>query len=961
MTQVREVLKKNWAKNHPAFQSLKVQVQAWADNLPQLPDEEEVENRLHQMSTIEEGVRAMLPGEQQEFLGAVLTELLAEIRTVAPVGDAITRDHELWLEQRWEEQEWTWWRTYQRYLIKQGRPRKAVTEMETDIKNILEPSGDPAREGEWARRGLVIGDVQSGKTATYVGLMNMAYDAGYRVFVVIGGHTDDLRSQSQERVDQGFVGTESRSTDDRNFASDIRVGVGNIREKNNAFSITTVKHDFGATSKRATNVGNLDETFRGPVVLVVKKNASILRNLATWLRRSVPQEQLMSPMLVVDDESDYASVDTSKEDQDPTAVNEAIRSILRCAQRSSYIGFTATPFANVLMDVDVKDDLFPRDFIYALYAPPNYMSAYTYFGLGKNEDTGVEGEGHKHMRLAVDDAEESFPFRHKNHHPVPYLPDSLKRAVDTFILACALTDLSEGHGEDRSMLVHVSRFKSVQNEVEQLVGLYLDETRILIENQAPLWDGQQPMPKVLQRFHDVWKDEYESVGVSWLDVARALPDVVFTISTELVNGDTAPERQLVEMRRAQQRIKPPLRKIAVGGAILSRGITLEGLVISYFYQRTQLSDTLLQMGRWFGYRDSYRDLVRVWLNAEVREWFLFTAQTLDEIRADVSRMQSAGMTPEDFGLKVRKHPEALKITAANKMRHVEEDTVSLAFDRQSLQTKYATYRKEEISANRQRFLELAEHCLSVSKSREAGTELLTSSGGSQIFKGVDRASVEGFLSKFHPGPDENFACVPNKGSWVSAYAASLDPEVVPTWDVVFVSGTGVSVPLLDSGEQSFIRTNKRNNLTLFKTPRRHLSFSRRTVATGSNLVNFACEAENGLTREEWSRAEAALVDKQGKPRKLTRDDVLYRISRPILMIYRVSGEPDLENHPEHHPVAADEFVLGVVVAFPPERNDRGAVIESQKKVDYVVNKTWLNKTGLDSAVAEWEGRGDDHE
>lgn len=931
---------------HPKFDEIKSVVQVWADRQRRSLSEDEIRDRIRAYSSLESDIAGMEESEREGLLYVIGNDLLSEVRTVAPVGEVITRVHEEWLEERWGQQDWEWWKTYRRYLESHGRPPKQLNTLEEDTRNILEPAGDPSRDGTWARRGLVIGDVQSGKTATYIGLMNMAYDAGFRIFVIIGGHTEDLRSQSQKRVDEGFIGAVSDSSTDRNHVPDSTIGIGKIRRENHAFSVTTVDSDFGANSKRAANVTDIDATFQGPVVFVVKKNATILRNLSDWLRRSTPGEQFNNPMLVIDDESDYASVDTNREDQDPTAVNRAIRSILNLAKRSSYIGFTATPFANVLINPEESEDLFPRDFIYALYAPKNYMGAFTYFGEGQNEDTGVKGEAQRHMRLIGEDAELSFPFRHKKDHYVSNLPGSLKNAIDAFILACAIADFEGATEDDRSMLINVSRFKAVQEQVSALVEEYVEETRLLLENQIPLWSKDSPAPGVVRRLNDAWNREYAGVvDYDWEEILDVLIDSATRISVDLINADTAQERRLAQQRRAQQRIKSARRTIAVGGTILSRGITLNELVVSYFYQRTQLSDTLLQMGRWFGYRDKYRDLVRVWINDEVKDWFLFTAHTLDEIRSDVARMQSAGMSPEDFGLKVKKHPEALKITAANKMRHGHDQAVSLSFDRKVIQSKTATYSSEEIEANRSAFERLARHCVAAAESAESHTERVSSSR-SLLFKNVERKVAEQFLQNFHPGPDSNFTSVADRGSWVSAYAASLDPLVVSSWDVVFVSGEGEEVQLLSDLEAPYtLNINQRNNLRLSKSARTHLKFEQGSVDTGSNLFSFAAQAANGLTRMEWD--DLRPTDENGKRKPLARANVVFHIDRPILMIYRVNSDPSKAKNPDDVPaVKAEDFILGVVVAFPPERNQFGNVVESRSQVEYTVNKTWMKQAGL---------------
>ncbi|GAA1156998.1 Z1 domain-containing protein [Nesterenkonia sandarakina] len=930
----------------PAYNQLTSMVIGWADGLKAgaIPTELELRGMVQNVANMLDFAGDLGHGDRDGVLDSVTRELLTRVNTTQTIGEAVASYYRPWIGDAWADagRDWEYWNTYKRLLQKQGRPPKMLTTLEEDVKNILELVGDPREEGHWQRRGLVMGDVQSGKTSNFVGLMNMAADAGYRLFVVVGGHTEDLRSQTQDRVDEGFIGRRSIDLDGRNLKGDRLVGVGPLRDRNSIISVTTTETDFVASSRRALQLGDLDNSVSAPVVLVVKKNSSILKNLAAWLKKASNNGVLELPTMFIDDESDYASVNTNKKDQEEaTAVNRAIRSILETSQRSTYIGFTATPFANVLTDPSSNGDLFPRHFVYSLYAPNNYSGAKEYFENNKS----------LHARNQVEDAEGSFPFKHKSTHKVPQLPDSLLEAIDAFIVSCAVTNLRGGIKSTRSMLVNVSRFKGVQRQVHDLVEEHVESIASVVRNvgAAPARDDQAP--EAVLRLRDAWAREYADLDYSWEEVFAALPDAAEVIEAELVNGDTAKQRAEGADARARSHSDRGRRYIAVGGAILSRGLTLEGLVVSYFYQRTQLSDTLLQMGRWFGYRDSYKDLVRIWLPLEVMEWFLFTAEALEDIRKDVSRMRRLEMTPEDFGLKIQKHPEALKVTAANKMRHADSAEVNLAFDKLSVETKTAAIHEEAGAANRRALLDLVVACenemsdpgLPAEKSQVGATSALA-------YSRVGRLVVEDFFSSFVPGPvDTNFARNSLTGSFVSDYVRSMNHEEGEIWDVVVISGEGSPVDELSPYGKVF--ANQRNQANLISdSPRPHIKFANSRVASGENLVTAARSLRNGpdsrwadvlLRRQEELLEEAVDTTKK---RKLSESEVLQTIDRPILLVYPIQARrpnSDLSIGPE-------DGVLGLKLAFPALRDELGAIVEGVPNVRYVVNQIWLREAGLDS-------------
>ncbi|MFI7584035.1 Z1 domain-containing protein [Kocuria sp. M1N1S27] len=969
-------------RHHPGYTPLYNQLIAWADNTSDVT-EEMVDKKAPKIAGVVDQLEEFEVTELLEFADKVAQDVKLAIVTKVPIGNEVG-NYIPWLEDRWRSAEWAYWDAYRRFLLRNKRPFGVVNTLEADVKRILDMVGDPTAEGWWDRRGLVIGDVQSGKTSNYIGLLNMAADAGYRLFIIIGGHTEDLRQQTQERIDEGFLGKSTADADlKRSAAIGKLIGVGEIAPKlDRPIALTGVSQDFSSSSASVVK-GHIDNSFRVPLILVVKKNARILRNLAGWLGDQTKNEKLSLPMLVIDDESDYASVDTSKEEDDPTAVNKAITDLLDTSARNSYIGFTATPFANVLMDPANAAGLFPKDYVYSLYAPDNYLGALQYFDV---EDPSANG-----VRNDVEDAGKHFPFKHRSSLAVKALPDSLHQALDTFLVANAIRDLDGASPTPRSMLINVSRFKAVQKQVYDLVREYVDATRAVVQESVPALKGSSGNGnEVVERLHATWQAEYSHLKHSWLDVRAALPEAVRDIEIELVNGDTDKQRKEIERRHQQYGTAKRRRRIAVGGAILSRGLTLDGLMVSYFHQRTQLSDTLLQMGRWFGYRDGYRHLVRLWLPEDVMDWFVFTGRALQDIRDEVVTMKQANLTPKDFGLKVRRHPEALKVTAANKMRHAESATVDVSFYRQTVESISATDATEEVAKNFAAYQEILSNSVALATESNSVTRMFGPRPGAEegksetphlVFTGVERAVVERFLESFVPGAgDANFAHGDGSeaGSWVSKFAKGIETDQMSSWDVAFMSGQGDAFDAWGDLPEEYrgkispvvLKASVRNAMRWHETPTPHFEFANRRVATAGNLEQVVSVANNvdPGRRQEWHTAHARLPE--GNSKRRSEKEIMTSMKRPVLMVYRVVTDRtinDSRNDAKKNgslniidkEVDVDQHILGVKVAFPAHRDGITGEFSTGRSVEYVVNKVWMEKSGLAEEVRASEDEGED--
>ena len=468
------------------------------------------------------------------------------------------------------------------------------------------------------------------------------------------------------------------------------IGVGIIDSSKFAGVFTSRLRDFNKTLLES--LGFRLDGFNIPVLVVIKKHKSILQNLEKWLVdfNAGTDGKISAPVLVIDDEADNASVNTRKGGEDPAEINRRIRSLLAKFTHSSYVGFTATPFANVFIDPDTKDemldnDLFPRDFIYGLEPPSNYVGPQAIFG-----DDPI-----RNILRSVEDADAMFPAKHKSSLIVTELPESLLEAARAFLLATTIRDLRREGPTHRSMLINVSHFTAVQDQIKDLLHTWLSQMQQDIRNYSQLGTSEALRNSNLAALHDTWLREFSDTGFDWETVQQGLVDGVLPISVRAVNQRTGAAS--LDFKQHQE---SGLRVMVVGGNSLSRGLTLEGLSTSYFFRFTKMYDSLLQMGRWFGYRDGYEDLCRIWLTDEVVDWYTHITSATAELRQELRKMRDQGRKPIDFGLKVRAHPDALMVTAQNKMRTsvLIKRVVSIA--NKSLETTYVKTNENIVNANR---------------------------------------------------------------------------------------------------------------------------------------------------------------------------------------------------------------------------------------------------------------------
>jgi hypothetical protein len=817
-------------------------------------------------------------------------------------------DYIPWLDDKRVEIDWFFWRRYKRLLTENGYPPNVVSSLDLVTDKIVDHLEDPQKLGEWSRRGLVVGHVQSGKTANYSGVICKAADAGYKIIIVLAGMLSSLRSQTQERIDHGFIGVDSSKRLDNPPLKDILVGVGKFDHTHVPVSFTTTVHDFKSTIAQQIRVGIGD--LNQPTVLVIKKNKSILQNLINWLKtNNLDLNQF--PFLLVDDEADHASINTNKENKDPTAINSKIRELLRMFPQNTYLAYTATPFANIFIDPEdndemIGDELFPRDFIISLDPPSNYIGSKRIFG---------ESGDLNSMVIEVKDHEDLFPTKHDKNYFPPALPDSLELAIRVFIIIRTIRILRGQESKHNSMLVNVSRFTMVQSNIRVLVHQFLDEVRRNIINYYALPKEEALKNKELRTLKSIFESEYSDTEFRWEDIQKQIKLSVAPIKTIEVNGSTN-----AEALDYNNRDYPNGRNlIAIGGLSLSRGLTLEGLTVSYFIRNTQMYDTLMQMGRWFGYRDGYGDLCRLYMAPESIAWYQHISDVTEELRDEFRMMEKAKLTPTDFGLCVRSHPESLIVTARNKMRTGKKVPRQISLFGRQIETSILLSNSGSVKSN---LMALDRLCLTVA---ESNTNV--SDNKAYLYLKVKQQLILDFIDEFTNHP----ASIMTEKVPLKDYIEQIGLD----WDLQVISSTGHS-PISRPIEDISVKAVRR---TVLDKPTGGVSTDKRRFSSPSWEAAGIDSVKVKTLREQYPADQSI----PGKAYRETRD-------RPLLTLYLL----DCRYKESEDSI----FELGAPawsISFPGKTGSR----KPEKLVEYIVNTTWWNNEFGGLMEEEDEGDHDD--
>lgn len=845
--------------------------------LPETPTSEEVSERAKKLADF---------CEYDGPLEIVIEDALIAVDTRMGTGVSLVdveADHDdEWVYKR-DDTTWTYSNAYEEYLKKNQMHPTMVRSLSDVGTKILGHLQDPESEGKWDRRGLVIGNVQSGKTANYMSVIAKAADAGYKFIIVIAGIHNNLRKQTQERIDEGFVG---RSSDPRDRKE---VGVGVIHNYPHPATLTNINDDFN--KRTANQSGWKINDLKKPTVLVIKKNVRTLEALYIWLKEMNAQADGVIadvPMLMIDDEADNASINTNKPELDPTKTNAMLRRILSLFAKSCYVGYTATPFANIFINPDSYDDdsyeeLFPRDFIYSLDAPN------TYFGPNK---VFLEDDGSARIVKSISDCEKYLPFLHRKDYLVAEIPPSLYEAINYFIITRAVRNLRGQVNKHCSMMINVSRFIATQNTVRSFVSLYEKKVREAVKANYAMPDSISQKNEIMISLKSCLDKELSDCGFKWSKIKAALNDVFDNFRIFVVNSQSD---EVLDYKK-YERDGNSLTAIAIGGLSLSRGLTIEGLTVSYMYRNTRMYDTLMQMGRWFGYRPGFEDLCRVYLSPDSINWYGHIAEASEELRQQIKRMRRDKMSPEQFGLYVKAHPDRLLITAANKMRSGEKITVNQNFSGRMVESYLLPSDSKTNEDNESLIVEYWK--------KKFGCEELEKTSKGWLARDASLTQIDEFLTKFRSHLD--FA---DRKAAALSYLRILS-EQYDTGDILLISVSANG----EDAKNYKLGTQERN------------SACRSGDAWRTSKDRVASRGDEKLGLSEMQQREAQRLACEGDDDKKP-SDFHYRSIRkkPLLMLHvlRLGGEE------------CGARVPAFCLSFPPGHY--------QTEVEVVANQVWIER------------------
>lgn len=835
----------------------------------------------------------------------IRNELLADNKIRLEPGIAIVpRTHKKWFADRKSELELGYTNRFKELLIKdKGFPVNVVAEMDYVSDEIVDLLGDPTRtEEREQRRGLIIGDVQSGKTVNYSGMICKAVDAGFRAVILLTGTTNDLRKQTQIRLDEAFMGRDTGS-ETLNF-----IGVGRYNKNLNPVSFTTVAKDFSKSAAKQLNSQLSQTEGDRPMLFVIKKNVSVLKSLLDWIKTNnqYGENKIDGSVLMIDDEADYASVNTKAASEDRSKTNAYIEELLNVFRFASYVGFTATPYANVFIDPETdeemeKEGLFPKDYIYTLNAPSNYIGARNIF---------PSDSKYHNMLRSIDDGEDYYPLRHKKDDDLGNLSPSLRDAVNTFLIANTIRDLRGDVNTHRSMMVNVTRFINTQKLIRKAINEYVDDVKRSIKNYASLPASRALQDQNISMLNEAFRREYSHKEFTWEEVQSMLFDSVLPIQVYAAHGGGDDLNY--------EQYEDGLRTIVVGGQRLSRGLTLEGLIVSYLYRNSMAYDTLMQMGRWFGYRSNYDDICRLWMDSVSQDWYAFISEATDELREEVKRLRGLEATPLDFGLKVRNDPDIpLIVTARNKMRSAQSRTISKSLSGKAVETPFIYNNNIKNEKNLKAILSLTE---SVKFEQKDNQYTALSVPKETVLAFLDKIEVPAANAQFNP---ESIA------QFIQQYAGTE----LAKWDIAILSGKAESKFELS---KNVIVTPNIRKFDFLKVDGRviRISGSKRRLGSQGN-TRF------GLTKEQIALAKKQVHD--NPERGAVNDDDYFAIDRkPLLMIYFV--ELSMESNAEDL-AKLDDFNGQPLIGFGLGIPKLGNV--STKYIRYQTNKIHQEFGGID--------------
>jgi hypothetical protein len=810
----------------------------------------------------------------------------------------------------WDPASGFYWPRQRQYLLDQvGRSPAAVEATDDDSDRVLQYLEDPRGDKPFNTKGLVIGHVQSGKTENFSALIAKAADVGYQVIIVLSGVQNGLRQQTQRRLERELG------------LADVVPGVGRP-EAGKRWNNPTTADLYGDFEPGTSDPSILQGNEK--VIFIVKKWHTVLEKLVGFIKEADPPDTLS--VLVIDDEADQASINTGgnrqpleelvddddpdvdlADETNPSTTNRLIRELLSQFNRVAYVAYTATPFANVLIDHraedrEVYEDLFPKDFILTLFPRPGYVGTARLFGRDALDGTPEDEEdGLDVIRfLPTQELGAVTPAGQRAADFVPSVPESLKLALRDWLLATGGLLARKGEDHPSSMLIHVHQYTQVQNllapQVEEVVRTLRNDWR---------YDKDGPLRREMRAR---WDEEFRPVSRR-TDPDRDMPFEMIEEHIDRLLKDGVPVLALNSKTTDSLDYEqdPTLKAVLIGGNRLSRGVTLEGLLVSFYVRDTPYMDTLMQMGRWFGYRESYVDLTRLWTTRTLASWFRDIALREEELRRQVLQAEREHLKPEQVGYRIRSHP-AMMVTSQMKMGAGRQENLS--------------YAGRMIQTTRFRLLDRAWLVENLAATRDflsgLGSAPTTEPGGALFWSGIDWELVEAFLRRYRTVQDRTSFDADAAADYIRDQVSTA--RELTTWQVAIVSQRR-TVERLGTEDLHVVGHSAINTISRTRLRGDTSSIGALTNPAQQDELRRGDE-EIGLPDEALDQARHDAADKKFES---LRDAILNQRDprEGLLILYPISrystprGTPrkriDLFDKPDEE----GETVIGCAIAFPP--------------------------------------------
>lgn len=780
-----------------------------------------------------------------------------------------------------------YWNNYEEYLrLDRDFDESTILSLKRSTEEILGYCSNPTPlAGEVKkRRGLVVGDVQSGKTSNYLALINMACDYDYKLIVILAGLTDSLRKQTQQRVDEGFIGAISNTIGSLNINY---VGVGALKKERYAVTLTNLDNDFRKESLSAIN--NTSADYNKPVILVVKKNKSTLDNVKKWLKPGA--DGVTDHILIIDDEADNASVNTRKSDESPSMINALIRDLYNNFTIATYVGYTATPFANIFINPDDDEsfkDLFPSDFITLLKTPSNYFGAEKVFGIKNDGKT-------RYIREISENERYFLPVNHKKDDEFYGLSPSLKEAIQVFFINNVIRTKRGYANAHRSMMINISRFNLMQAKIKRKVDEYIELLKnIILQTSFMSVEKFLRNSEMLNMYNLYMNSDYYNglrEEVPWQQIQSGLGYEAERMMVLIVNRMKDENRLDYKMYE-----KSGARFIVIGGFVLSRGLTLEGLMVSYYSRNGSAYDTLMQMCRWFGYRHKYEDLCRIYMSNINIENFGAVIDASNDLKQQFLQMKAAKKTPNDFGLMVKTCPDILNtllVTSRNKSRTAVDRVITLNYSCQPIDTS-KIYHDLQTNLDNLQVLRNELECRlgNLKKYKER-----------YMYRFVNKDVIISILRKFKM-PFEN-----TKFDTQSICDFLEQSEQLDKWDIVIATGNkDETIEQFKFGGVELNSVKRKFDYRAYDNE----PFVR--IAGNNNKLMDPGILDSGLNDKVIDEIKKSI----GRDKTPTAKDYLKRRNYPILIIYPISLKVE-DNDPEKIRIKNSlngNFLIGLGIGFP---------------------------------------------